>query len=408
MAKKRVLISGASIAGPTLAYWLDRYGFDVTVVERSESVRGGGYPIDIRGTALEVIDRMGIRSAIERAHINNNNLTFVRGDGKKVASFDPEALTGGVRGRDFEVSRGALTSALVSVIPDSVKLMFRDSIATLEDTGNEVNITFEGGRSDSYDLVIAADGLHSRVRELVFGPEEPFHNYIGYCFAGFSIPNFLGMEHSSIIWNEPGLSASLLVPGESDTLHAFLTFHREDPPFDEYRDPEASRRLVAENFKDKGWHIQEMVDRMLVADDLFFDVVSQIRMPTWSSGRVVLAGDAAHATSFMSGQGSSVALVGAYVLGNELGTRADYREAFASYEKAIRPFAEQNQALVEIGKHAITPITPTRLFIRNLLFKLMPLLIKLGLAGRDGKKANVGLTLPEYDAPPAKVLPAAS
>jgi 2-polyprenyl-6-methoxyphenol hydroxylase-like FAD-dependent oxidoreductase len=400
MSKKKVLISGASIAGPTLAYWLDRYGFEVTVVERSDSVRGGGYPIDIRGTALEVVSRMGIRPAIEKAHIDNKNLTFVRGDGKVVASFDPEAISGGVRGRDFEVPRGALTDALVSVIPDSVTFLFEDSVATLVDTGDEVNVTFNSGKAATYDLVIAADGLHSHVRELVFGPEDPFHTYIGYCFAGFSMPNFLGMEHSSIIWNEPGLSASLLVPGESDTLHAFLTFHRDNPPLDEYRDPQARRQLVAENFKNKGWHIQKMVDRMLVADDIFFDVVSQIHMPTWAKGRVGLVGDAAHATSFMSGQGSSVALVGAYLLGNELGTKADFREAFASYEKLMRPFAEQNQALVKLGKQSIAPATPTRLFIRNALFKLVPLLMKLGLAGREGQKANVGLTLPDYDAPP--------
>lgn len=396
--KQKVLISGASIAGPALAYWLDRFGFEVTVVERAAEVRGGGYPIDIRGAALDVVDRMGILADLTRAHIDTRRVRFYKEGGSLIATIRPEAITGGVEGRDIEVPRGALATAILKVMPPTVDFIFEDSIASLGDDGQEVHVTFTSGRRDTFDLVVGADGLHSSTRAMVFGPEEPFANYLGFCFAGFSMPNTLGLSHEGISCSLPGKSMTMICPGDSDTLHGFFSFARESSPFEEFRDRDSRRQLVADTFRDVGWHARRMVSAMSDADDLFFDVVSQITMPTWSKGRIALIGDAAHATSFFSGQGSSVSLVGAYILAGELAARADHEEAFRRYETLQRPFAVVNQALAGDGQKMTVPRSRRELLTRNALLRMMPLLVKTGIAAKSGREANTDIDLPDYDA----------
>ncbi|MFJ5225471.1 FAD-dependent monooxygenase [Streptomyces sp. NPDC088400] len=364
-AERTVLISGASIAGPALAYWLHRYGFRVTVVEKAGAIRGGGYPIDIRGTALEVVTRMGLLPRLQAAHVDSRLITFLDADGSPVAAIKPEVITGGVEGRDLEVRRGDLTDALYDTVRQDVEFLFDDSIATLHDHDDGVDVTFRGGARRTFDLVIGADGLHSHTRGLAFGPEERYHRYLGYCFAGFTMPNDFGLSHEGVTWNVPGRAAVLYAAGDGDQVHAFLNFTRPEPPFDAFRDPGAQRDLVATLFPDDQWEIPRMVAAMRAADDLFFDTVSQIHMPRWSTGRVVLAGDAAHATSFISGQGSSLALVGAYVLAGELASHAGHTAAFAAYEDRTREFAELNQALATAGGAKMLPRTADELALRN-------------------------------------------
>ncbi|MFD6188632.1 FAD-dependent monooxygenase [Streptomyces sp. NPDC060275] len=395
---RRVLISGASIAGPALAHWLDRYGFEVTVVEKAAAVRGGGYPIDVRGTAREAVDRMGLLPALTKAHVDSRRITFVDAAGDAVGSLQPEQLTGGEAGIDLEVRRGDLADALYTPLRGRVEFLFNDSIATLDDTGDAVHVAFDSGLHRTFDLVVGADGLHSNTRRLVFGPEEPFHRYLGYVFAGFTLPNEFGLAHEAAIWNEPGRSAVLYAHDPADRLYGFLTFTRDAPPFEAFRDPHAQRDLVAARFPERVWHLPRLVEGMREADDLFFDVVSQIHMRPWSHGRVVLAGDAAHATSFISGQGSSVALVGAYVLAGELATHADHAAAFAAYERRIRPFAERNQALATSGGSAVTPATRQELEARNALLRDPEAVARalVTTSAREGRAAHSALELPVY------------
>lgn len=373
-----------------MAYWLDRYGFDVTVVEKAAQVRGGGYAIDIRGTARDVADRMGLLPQLRRAHVATQRISFVDADGEPIAAIRPEAMTGGTEGLDLEVRRGDLADALYTPIRDRVEFLFGDSIAELDDRGDRVEVLLESGVRRTFDLVIGADGLHSNVRRLVFGPEEQFHAYQGYTFAGFTLANDFGLAHEGVSWNVPGRAAVLYAHEPSEVLHGFLTFWQDEPPYDAFRDPEAQRELVAATFPDQGWHVPRLVAAMRDADDLFFDVVSQIHMPTWSRGRVALVGDAAYATSFMSGQGSSVSLVGAYVLAGELATHADHAEAFTAYENRIREFVEDNQALVEIGKQVVAPSTQELLDARNAKLR------EATMTGDEGREANSGLVLPDY------------
>ncbi|WP_329521016.1 FAD-dependent monooxygenase [Spirillospora sp. NBC_01491] len=388
--RRKVLISGASVAGPALAFWLNRYGFAVTVVEKAAALRGGGYPIDVRGTALEVVRRMGILPRLQDAHIDLRRLTFLDGDGSEVASVDPHTVTGGVAGRDLEVRRGDLTGALYTAVRDDVEFLFNDSIDSLDQSGHGVDVTFRGGGRRTFDMVFGADGLHSCTREFLFGPEEQFHRYLGYCFAGFTMRNTFGLFRETTMWNTPGRAAALYAVGDNDDVHAFLNFACPEPPFDAFRNPEAQRDLVAAVFADAGWEVPGMLAAMRDADDLFFDGVSQIRMPRWSSGRVALVGDAAYAPSFLTGQGSSLALVGAYMLAGSLADR-DHAAGFADYEHNTRAFVTVNQDQVGEGDATLFPTTARALEQRNDMLRDLS-----AMPSAEGRPAHSALTLPEF------------
>ncbi|MFF8035589.1 FAD-dependent monooxygenase [Streptomyces sp. NPDC016626] len=388
--RRKVLVSGAGTAGSALAFWLNRCGYAVTVVEKADTPRSGGYPVDVRGTALEVVRRMGILPQLQDAQIDSRRITFLDEDGSEVASVDPHTVAGGVAGRDIEVRRGDLTDALHAAVRDDVEFLFGDSIDTLDQYDHGVDVTFRGGGRRSFDMVFGADGLHSRTRELLFGPEEKFHRYLGYCFAGFTMRNTFGLSHEIMMWNTPGRAAALYAVEDSATVHAFLNFARPEPPFDAFRKPEAKRDLVAAVFADAGWEVPGMIAAMRDANDLFVDVVSQIRMPRWSSGRVALVGDAAYAPSFLTGQGSSLALVGAYMLAGSL-ARRDAAAGFAAYEHGTREFVTVNQEQVGAGDAALFPTTARALERRN------DMLRNLGtMPSTEGRPAHSALTLPEF------------
>ncbi|OMI86325.1 FAD-dependent oxidoreductase [Streptomyces sp. M1013] len=362
--RRTALISGASIAGPALAFWLNRHGYEVTVVEKAGTLRSGGYPIDVRGAALDVVEKMGLLPRLRDAHIDLRRLTFLHGDGSEVASLHPHAVTGGATGRDLEVRRGDLTDALYTAVRDDVEFLFNDSVDTLDQSEHGVDVTFRGGGSRRFDLIFGADGMHSRTREMLFGPEEQFHRYLGYCFAVFPMRNTLGLSHETVMWNTPGRAAALYAVGDEDEVHAFLTFARPEPPFDAFGDPQAQRDLIVQVFADAGWEVPAILAALHDADDVFFDAVGQIRMPRWSKGRVALLGDAAHAPSFLTGQGTSLALIGAYHLAGALADR-DHAEGFAAYEHATRDFVTLTQDRIGEGGGTLFPTTAGALEQRN-------------------------------------------
>ncbi|MFJ4561726.1 FAD-dependent monooxygenase [Streptomyces massasporeus] len=388
--RRTALISGASIAGPTLAFWLNRYGYAVTVVEKAPALRGGGYPVDVRGTALEVVRRMGIWPRLRDAHVDTRRFTFLDEDGGTVASIVPHAVAGSVAGHDLEVRRGDLTDALYTAVRDDVEFLFNDSVDSVDQSGHGVDVTFRGGGRRSFDMVFGADGLHSRTREFLFGPEERFHRYLGYCFAGFTLPNTLGLSHEVMMWNTPGRAAALYAVGDGDDVHAFLNFAHPRPPSGVFRDPGAQRDLFASVFADAGWEVPGMIASLHDADDLFADVVSQIRMPRWSSGRIALVGDAAYAPSFLTGQGSSLALVGAYMLAGSL-ARRDAAAGFAAYEHDTRDFVTLNQDQIGHGDAALFPTTAETLEQRNDMLRRLST-----MPSATGRPAHSALTLPDF------------
>ncbi|MDI3417461.1 FAD-dependent monooxygenase [Streptomyces luteolus] len=388
--RRTVLISGAGVAGSALAFWLNRYGFAVTVVEKAPALRAGGYPIDVRGTALEVVRRMGILPRLREAHIDLRRLTFLEGDGREVASVHPHSVTGGVEGRDLEVRRGDLSDALYAAVRDDVEFLFGDSVDTLDQRGHGVDVTFRGGDRRTYDVVVGADGSHSRTRELLFGPEDRFHRYLGYRFAVFTLPNTFGLSLETVMWNAPGKAAALYAVGDQDDVHAFLNYAHPEPPSDAFGDPRAQRALMAGEFADAGWEVPGLLAALREAEDVFFDAVSQIRMPRWSSGRVALVGDAAYAPSFLTGQGTSLALVGAYMLAASLADR-DHIAGFAAYEHRTREFVTVNQDLVGEGGAALFPTTARALEQRNDRLRNLS-----AVPSGSGRPAHSALTLPEF------------
>ncbi|MFE7841037.1 FAD-dependent monooxygenase [Streptomyces sp. NPDC057474] len=388
--RRKVLVSGAGVAGTALAFWLNRYGYAVTVVEKAGTLRSGGYPIDVRGTALEVVRRMGILPQLQEAHTDSRRFTFLDGDGREVASVNPHTVVGSVAGRDLEVRRADLTEALHTAVRDDVEFLFNDSIDTLDPFDHGVDVTFRAGSRRTFDMVFGADGLHSHTRELLFGTEKQFHRYLGYCFAVFTMRNTFGLSHEITMWNTPGRAAALYAVGDDDEVHAFLNFAHLDPPSDGFRAPEAQRNLFATTFADAGWEVPGMIAAMRDADDLFIDVVSQIRMPRWSSGRVALVGDAAYAPSFLTGQGSSLALVGAYMLAGSLAGR-DAAAGFAAYEHETRAFVTVNQDQIGKGGATLFPTTVQALKQRNDMLRNLST-----MPATVGRPAHSALALPEF------------
>ncbi len=393
----KVLISGASIAGPTLAYWLSRYGFDVTIVELSRTVRSGGYPIDVRGTAVDVAEQMGIYDRLQQKNIHSEKITFLHPDGSTAGMMKPILLTGGSATRDIDLPRGDLTAELYqATLEQSVRCRFDDSIAALHEDEQGIHVDFKSGEKETFDIVIGADGMHSNTRRFIFGDEAPFTRYLGYCFAGFSVPNTLGLAYENMVYALPGRYAILAVVKDSDRMHAFLNFATDELPNLDYRDTEQQRQRTAEYFKgNTNWIIPELVGHMLHADDFYFDTVSQIRMPSWHKGRVALVGDSAYAPSFLTGQGSSLAMVGAYVLAGELAGHENYRDAFAAYERIMRPFAEANQSLANNASFMM-PRTADDLAARNELLDAMNTSTSPAMPGNESGAIHSSLQLPDY------------
>lgn len=387
--RRRVLISGASIAGPAAAYWLNRYGFEVTVVERAASVRDGGYPIDVRGAAMVAAERMGLRPPLQAAHIHTRRMSFVDSTGAVSGSLDPNAVTGGVSGQDVELPRGALAAMLFGLTRDHVDYRFGQSIQTLDEQADAVAVTFADGSQENFDLVIGADGLHSNTRKLIFGPEGQFTRNIGFCFAGFAMPNRFGLSREGVTWNVPGRMATLYAAGGQDYVHGLLAFAHDGV----VRDASEQRRLTAQVFAGDGWHIPQMLAALEQAPDLYFDSIQQVRMPSWHKGRVALVGDAAYGPSFLTGQGTSLALAGAYVLASEIARHQGHTAAFAAYQHRMRPYVEANQAMVEQGQMMIIPTSAAQLDDRNAALGGL-------LAGADGsaegETAHEALDLADY------------
>jgi 2-polyprenyl-6-methoxyphenol hydroxylase-like FAD-dependent oxidoreductase len=248
--------------------------------------------------------------------------------------------------------------------------------------------------------VIGADGLHSGVRALTFGPETPFRRDLDACYAAFSVPEVFGLEREAVMMNLPGRSATLYAVRDQPVT-ALLSFSGPTPTLD-HRDTEGQRRLVEHVFGGVGWWVPELLVRMRTAEDFYFDTVSQIRMPSWTRGRVGLVGDAAYAPSFRSGQGTSTATAGAYVLASEVAARPDdLPAALVAYEARMRAFATRNQDLATSGARITSPATPLALHTRNALFRAAPLLARLGLVPGGGElaRAATALTLPEPPRP---------
>lgn len=401
MQNRTVLISGASIAGPALAYWLHQYGFQPTIVERAPALREGGYKVDIRGTAVEVIRRMNLLDTVEQQHVDMRGAAYVNHSGKRVATTDAD-LFGGRTGEDVEIMRGDLAQILYDATRDNVEYRFNDSITAITQGEDGVTVSFERGETQRFDLVIGADGLHSNVRSLLFGNESQFVRDLGHYISIFSVPNTLNLDGEEAVYALPGKTVNLYATQRDAAAKALFMF--ASPPLSyNRRDSAEQKRILAQTFADEGWETPRLLEQMADAPDFYFDSISQIHMENWSSGRVALVGDAAYGPSPASGQGTSVALVGAYVLAGELAAAAgDYRAAFAAYEHTMRPYVEQNQQLAVDNLKGM--VLPSRLAVwfQLLMIRLMPHLPGkeriIGQVTERIHQAATAITLKDYRA----------
>jgi 2-polyprenyl-6-methoxyphenol hydroxylase-like FAD-dependent oxidoreductase len=386
-----VLISGASIAGPTLAFWLDQFGYDVTVVERASGPRKGGYAVDLRGPAMEVVLRMGIVPQLAKSHVNVEKVTFLDQDGTQAGIIRPQAVSGGVVGRDLEVPRTALMETVLDALGDGVKFVYNESILAIDQDADKVHVTFASGKKRDFDLVFGADGVNSKTRKLTIDPVAECLKYLGYCYVGFSIPNVFDVWNENISWNIPGKAAVLFSTSDRSQANAFLEFLTDNPPYDRMGTDQDVRALFKEKFAGYGWEIPKLLELMDQADDLFYDGTTYVDLQKWSQGRVGLVGDAAYGPSFFTGQGGSLAMVGAYVLAVELLKADDHAVAFANYEETMRPFVETNRAMIEPVIGILHPRTQEEIDHRNEEINKPVMAV-----GEVGQEAHIAIKLPDH------------
>ncbi|MET1072233.1 MAG: FAD-dependent oxidoreductase [Umezawaea sp.] len=358
-----ILISGAGMAGLSAALDLSARGHRITLVERAAHFRVNGSPIDIRGDALGIAERMGLLERIHERRVDTTEqVQFVDADGEPVAR--PTLADIGDSADDLEIAREDLARILVDALPADAEIRFRDSVDSLVDDGDGVDVGFVSGHSARFDLVVGADGQHSAVRRLVFGPESDFARPLGFYVALADMPDEVRPERMNPMYNFPGHLAG--IARYNDRAFGVLMF-RSDPIDYDYHDLDAQREIIVDAYADTpAWKVPQLLDAVRADPELYFDSASQIHMPTWHRGRVVLVGDAAHCATGLSGRGTSLAFTGAYFLAEELERAGgDHVVAFERYEIRQRPYVEFAQASVGAGADLVVPATWDDIAARN-------------------------------------------
>ena len=374
-----VLISGAGIAGSTLAYWLARQGFAVTVVERSAGLRSSGSPVDVRGPAVEVAERMGLMERLREASTDATALSFVDDAGREVGRVNLQALQRAAGSREVEIPRGDLASILFDAGRDSAEYLFGDTVVALEQDAGGVDVAFANAPPRRFGIVIGADGLHSATRRLVFGPESGFVHHRGLYVATLPLNGRAERGTEVVMHNAPGRMTAIH-PVRGKAVAAFIFRSPPIPDFDP-RDVAQHREILAGAYSGAGWRVPELLARARAADDLWFDSVSEVKLGRWAAGRVALVGDAASTVSLF-GNGSTLALAGAYTLARELAaTPDDPPSAFARYQAEHGRLVAAMHGSVGMGAALLVPSTRLGIAARNLATRLWPVAAAAGWLG---------------------------
>lgn len=386
----KVAISGAGVAGAALAHWLHRTGHTPTLIEQAAEFRTGGYMIDFWGVGYRVARRMGIEGTILAAGYDVQSVRSVGADGKAKAALGVDVFRQMI-GDDFtSLPRGDLAAAIYDTIDGKVATMFGDSITSLDDRRDGVGVTFEHAPPDEFDLVIGADGLHSNLRRLVFGADEQYEHYLGCKVAACVVDGYRPRDELVYVtYNTPGRQVARFGLRGDRTMFLFVWRAAHD---DAHR---SANEQLHNEFGDAGWECPQILAAVGGVDELYFDVVSQIKMDRWSRGRVLLIGDAAGCISLLGGEGTGLAMAEAYVLAGEL-QRADFdhRTAFRCYEERLRPFISDKQAGAERMLGFFAAKTRFGLWFRNVVMRTM----NVGpLAGLLGRSVRDEFDLPQYD-----------
>jgi 2-polyprenyl-6-methoxyphenol hydroxylase-like FAD-dependent oxidoreductase len=396
MKTRTVLVSGAGIAGPALAFWLHRHGFVPTVVEVAPAVRPGGQTVDLRGAGRTVVERMGLMATVRAACVDQRGIAYVDATGRHLAEMSVEALGGDGIVSEIEILRGDLAEVLVAATRDDVEYLFGLRVVALDQRSDDVLVTFSDGSVRPFDLVVGADGPHSGTRRLAFGPEEGLVQRLGGYMAWFTAPDHVGLDGWFAMYNEPGRVASMRPDSDPRRAKAGLSFLSEPLVYDR-NDLDAQREIVRERFASGHGPVPALVEAMLGADDFYLDDVAQVHMDRWTTGRVALAGDAGYSPTPLTGMGTSLALVGAYVLAGELARAGgDHEQAFRAYEGRMRPYVRQGQELPPGGMGSYAPSSRLGIRLRVLSLRLMVSRPFRGLARRMFFSKADAIDLPDY------------
>jgi 2-polyprenyl-6-methoxyphenol hydroxylase-like FAD-dependent oxidoreductase len=395
MSRKTVLISGLGVAGPTLAFWLKAAGYKPTLVEHAPALREGGYVIDFWGLGYDIAERMGLRDEINRIGYHIKEMRIVNADGGRITGFGAKVFLELTGGRFVTIPRSALSRLLVEKIADSTEILFGDEIQAMRESDRHIEVELALGGKREFDLVVGADGLHSKVRHLVFGPQDQFEKQLGYAVAAFETTGYRPRsEDVYVIFSRPGLMVGRVTLRNDRTLFLFV-FTADGATNTALADLSAQKAMLRARFGDKGWECRQILDALDRTDDLYFDRVSQIRMPTWSRGRVALVGDAAYCVSLVAGQGSALAMTGAYVLAGELARAGgNHADGFANYESRLRSFVEAKLQGAARFAGAFAPKTRWGVFLRNQVIRAtaVPGVARFAF----GKDMVDRLNLPDY------------
>ncbi|NYH12251.1 FAD-dependent monooxygenase [Pseudomonas moraviensis] len=398
MKPQKILVTGASIAGPALAYWLSRQGMDVTVVERAPAFRDGGQTIDVRGAGREVVRRMGLEDLIRANTTHEQGIAFVDRDNQTKAFIGVNAFDGDGPIAELEILRGELAKLLIQHSEDRVTYRFGDSIETIEDDGEQVHVRFERGGEQVFDLVIVAEGIGSTTRNQVFGDEvkrRPLDLYTAY----FTVPR-QPSDGQVMRWhNLPGGRCVCLRPDNLGTTRAFLSFQQAPSGYEKLAQDE-QKSLLKKLFADAGWETPRVLAALDDTTDLYLEAVGQVKMPRWSKGRIALLGDAAYCASPISGMGTSLGLCGAYVLAGELARHADHRQAFATYEALMRPFVAQAQSVPKFAPRLASPHSRLGIALGHAVLRMATAPGLKTLFGKILSPKADAIVLPDYDDSP--------
>lgn len=393
--RPRILISGAGIAGLTLAYWLKRYGFEPTIVEKALELRAGGYMIDFWGLGFDVAEKMALLQKLGEAHYDIPELDYVDQHGKRKGGLSIIKMREAVNFRHYNLLRSDLERVLYDIVAPDVEIRFGQSIEEIEQDAREVRVTLTDGSSEPYDLLVGADGLHSNVREKLYGDESEFERYMGYYTSSFTIDNYLGDDRMFKSYSTPGKQIGLYSIAEG-RMATFFIFKEEERLDISYHDTKAQKKLLTKVFKDEGWESRRILDQMESAPDFYFDSVSQIYLQPWSRGRTTLVGDAAHCVSLLAGQGSALAMASAYVLAGELReAEGNHEIAYRRYEELMMPEVLRTRRLAQEFADEFVPPTGFAIWKRNHLSRLMPLMMRSFVK----RFMETAVTLKDYEAP---------